>query len=909
MTTNAKSQGYKYKISFVMPVYKVEDYLEETVQSILDQTLDFESNCQIIFINDGSPDNSEAVCLKYKERYPDNIVYVKKKNQGVSAARNTGIALAKGKYISFLDSDDLLSPATLERVYDFFEANHEKIDLVTVPIEFFEARSGPHPLNYRFESTRVINIEKEPSMVHLSGGASFVKANLESDLLNFDTKLKTSEDSKFVTKIILSKGAYGAVKEAKYSYRKRRSGSSAIDTVTKSRDFYTKNIELFHQELIDYCRKKYDKVPRYVQYLLMYNLQWRFRQESQTILTKQEADIYKKTLYSILVYIDDEVVLAQKNISADYKLFILGKKHNKDVVSKLQRQGLEYYFGRNKVYDYTWPIRLLVEICEERDGKLRIEGRLWGLWLPGVTLGFWVNDNFHETQEVSRPDASRSFLGEVIYSAKGFRVDVPLEEGSSIKGGLNYDGSNKRHLHFATSRQSRLLDFDGYPYRVVGKYLVCQPDATTMYVERNTPFIRLKKEVKYLISSRKYASNQKWNGIPARFQTVPLLNLAVWYRLLYFLTKPLYRKGIWIVSDRIDAAGDNGEAFFKYLTDTAQLNKTVYFTIRKSSKDYARLRKYGKVLDRDSLRFKIHFLHAEKIISSHADDFVTNAFGANQYWLRDLYNYQLVYLRHGIGLHDMSKWLNKYNKNIKLFITSTQKEYDSIVEGDYHYGPETVELTGMARYDLLDAHKSEKKLIIAPTWRKSLSSGMTNHGRQRSSEQFTSSEYYKFFNALINDERLLKSLKNNGFTGEFYLHPAHADVIDTFEGNGQIKVIEYPYNYKEALVHGSLLVTDYSSISNDFSYMKKPVIYSQFDRDYFYEGQNYDHGDFSYERDGFGPITIDYSATVSAIIHQIESGCVMEDKYRKRVDNFFAYIDQNNSKRIYDAINSTEAGS
>ena len=72
--------NYKYKFSVVMPVYNVEQYLEEAIESVINQTIGFKENIQLILVNDGSPDNSEAICLKYEKQFPDNIIYIKQKN-------------------------------------------------------------------------------------------------------------------------------------------------------------------------------------------------------------------------------------------------------------------------------------------------------------------------------------------------------------------------------------------------------------------------------------------------------------------------------------------------------------------------------------------------------------------------------------------------------------------------------------------------------------------------------------------------------------------------------------------------------------------------------------------------------------------------------------------------------------
>ena len=89
-----------------MPVYNVEKYLEEAILSVINQTIGFKENIQLIIVNDGSPDNSEKIALKYEKMYPENIVYIKQKNAGVSSARNKGFEYVEGEYVNFMDSDD-----------------------------------------------------------------------------------------------------------------------------------------------------------------------------------------------------------------------------------------------------------------------------------------------------------------------------------------------------------------------------------------------------------------------------------------------------------------------------------------------------------------------------------------------------------------------------------------------------------------------------------------------------------------------------------------------------------------------------------------------------------------------------------------------------------------------------------
>lgn len=96
-------------VTIIIPVYNAEKYIEECIMSVESQNI---SNWQLILINDGSRDNSEKYCQKFLKD-DSRIIYIKQENQGVAAARNKGIETAEGKWITFLDADDLLAPFAL----------------------------------------------------------------------------------------------------------------------------------------------------------------------------------------------------------------------------------------------------------------------------------------------------------------------------------------------------------------------------------------------------------------------------------------------------------------------------------------------------------------------------------------------------------------------------------------------------------------------------------------------------------------------------------------------------------------------------------------------------------------------------------------------------------------------------
>lgn len=93
----------KLTLSVIIPAYNCESTLSDTIESVLNQKC---KDCEIIIVNDGSTDNTDSICLDYKNKY-NNIKYIKKDNSGVSDTRNVGIKNANGRYIAFLDSDDV----------------------------------------------------------------------------------------------------------------------------------------------------------------------------------------------------------------------------------------------------------------------------------------------------------------------------------------------------------------------------------------------------------------------------------------------------------------------------------------------------------------------------------------------------------------------------------------------------------------------------------------------------------------------------------------------------------------------------------------------------------------------------------------------------------------------------------
>ena len=877
---------YKFKFSVIMAVYNVESYLEEAVNSLVNQTIGFDS-IQVILVDDGSPDNSGAICDKLKERYPGNIVVVHKENGGVSTARNEGLKHIEGKYINCMDPDDILTENTLELVYNFFEANYNACNVAGIPIKMFGDTEGWHYLNDKFaRGTRVINLQKEVNYFQLSCSCAFIKNEI-AKAIHFDESLTVAEDAQQMIRILIDKPFLGVVTGCYYGYRKH-AGSALSSGLKKC--WYNDYIYSFILPSIEYAKKKYGYVPRFVQNALMSNLQWRLSEKTKpTNLDESELAQYKKGLELCFKEFDDDIIMKQKHCSVENRIALISTKYQeKDFVTKATDDIFMGFdsFCHSKLSNTTFSLDFL----EITDKEIKLSARKTFISLGGrVTGGFIkLGENVINTTDIEYMKHG-SFLGDAVTEDAIFSFVIPIEllkkENQlcfyAICDGITVENKNINFgafFPFEKRYKSSYYFENGLLFKLDGHCLVISKAKNAKKCEG-----RLLKEI------------WKSNKLGER--------KAVFARILARIYKLFVRKPIWIISDRVNKAGDNGEAFFRHLKNIKFKGAKYYYAIGKCP-SYYNMKKLGGVLDCHSLKYKIIHLACDCVISAQADINVYDPFAHYSQPYKDiLTRKKFIFLQHGIIKDDLSDWLNKYNKNITGFICSVKQEYDSIVNGNYHYDEKNVWLTGLARFDRL--YNDEKKYItIMPTWRKYLMSHIdTQTGIWQEKPGFKDSVYFNFYNDLINDKRLLDVAKKHGYTICFMPHPNTITKIDLFTHNKDVKFYTVDDEYREVYAQSNLILTDYSSSIFDFVYLRKPIFYAQFDKEEFIKGDHaYVPGYFDYERDGFGEVVYNYDATVNMLIEYMENGCTLKDKYRERIDSFFAFNDKSNSQRILDKI-------
>lgn len=885
----------EFLFSVIIPIYNTEDYLEEAIQSVVNQTLNFEKNIQLILINDGSTDNSEEICKEYQKKYRNNIIYKYKKNGGVASARNEGRKYVKGKYFNFLDSDDKWDKNAFKSVYSFFEKHYDDIDVVNTRTIIFGDKEYVHPLDYKFDNgNRIVDLDKEYDCIQLGNAACFFKTEAFNDLKH-NTKLIVAEDMLFIGTALLKRKKYGLLKDAVYYYRRLNNSNNISNKCMTKETWYMDILKECHKSLIDMSLKTYKEVPKFIQYMILYEIQWRIYKNIliDEVLNQRKKEIYRGLIVDILKNINDELIINFKNKSKSFKIYLLKLKYNNDLFLNCKILEDKYLCYKNiQLLNLKSRLNCILKIIKVNNNKIKLEGTcnlLSDIIYKNKKYKLIVKDNNNKIYNCKLIPLDYldklSFCDEKIVSGLSFEFEIPIKNIQYLKFYL-VDDTNEYPIKIWLGQHTGLTNLMKKTYCAIDHCYILKFFRDKLRVYKYTKKMHIVSELRYakeLIVKKEFK--------------------VVFDRLNYYINKCFYKKPIWIVRDRYEKAGDNGEAIFKYLSTWKDKNKyNIYFLLRKDSKDYKRLKQYGKIIDPRSKQYKKLFLLSSKVIDSIVTKTSINPYGKQGMYYRNIYNFDYIALFHGIGQRDMSAWTNKFNYNIKIYVSGAKKEYEAMLGENNGYDKDVLKLTGLPRFDEL---KKENKKVIAfmPTWRADIAAPIIEGTNQRKYvSDFKNTEYFKFYNSLINNKKLISEMNKYGYTGVFYNHPNFGKQADDFNANNTIIVSKTSADANTVISECSMLVTDYSSAFFECAYLGKPVVYTQFDHKDFIKRHTGTGGYYNYQTDSFGPVCHDLNTSVDTIINYIKNDCKIEEKYKKRIDKFFIYRDKNNCQRLINEI-------
>lgn len=363
----------------------------------------------------------------------------------------------------------------------------------------------------------------------------------------------------------------------------------------------------------------------------------------------------------------------------------------------------------------------------------------------------------------------------------------------------------------------------------------------------------------------------------------------------YYATQSYWnRRKLILMYDRPARAQDNAEYLFSYIMQhtPGDVRKRVFFVIDKKCPDYQRVACYGNhVVPFMSLRYLVYLQAARYMIGSHPYYSAYLKDAMPSLVTRDLYKKPLFNLQHGvIALKNVANILEakRFPQGSKLLASSEWER--SIVCDHLGWNAKDVPVLGLARWDVLESRTDTDTpfVLYMPTFRHWL--------YYATRDRLAKSEFACAINSLLHSERLQHILVQNNATLKFYCHPAMHEKMSLFEQN--IPNVEFIHEggrpLNELIMECSCMITDYSSICCDAFFIKKPVIFYQFDQERFLSetGSYFDFNQLP------GTLCLNEEATLDALTRSFKTTGHTEEMVTE-TSHWFKYHDHNNCQRIF----------
>ena len=353
----------EYKATVLVPVYNVEKFLRGCLQSLTEQTIGFE-NIEVVLVNDGSTDNSEAICREFADKY-DNVFLYSKENEGLSKTRNYGLVRSHGKYIFFLDSDDKLRADTVKSVTDFFDTVYDEVDLVTYRIIQYYSEK-PVIVHYRYRTltkTDVYDLTDPVNRFITQTNINICIKNRGEDNLLFDTTPNfRHEDEKYCCDILREKMKLGFCSDGEYIYN-RDNVDSIVSTKFSPENIFDTSMT-FYEKLFDSFGKF---VPTYYQGIVFNDLRWKLKDGKLLPLHLSGEDWERANLRidRLLARIEEDTIVLHPSVSENQLFYWLLRRPNSHPTVVCTDKGISIVSDGRKLYE-TKKIKITVKASRAR---------------------------------------------------------------------------------------------------------------------------------------------------------------------------------------------------------------------------------------------------------------------------------------------------------------------------------------------------------------------------------------------------------------------------------------------------------------------------------------------------------------------------------------------------------------
>ena len=817
----------------------------------------------------------------------------------MASIRNQGMELSSGAFVNFCDSDVFLSAAHLSALHDICKKNNTFNIICISPYKLSDTQKEIH----YFEAVKSIYKDSD-NFINLCLQSYFWKRDVFKNIKFNENYVFESEFDYIIRNIANEKKYYISNIKVEVDFIFETDFYNYPDQYYL--EWYSRTMKEVYIPLV----KEYKK-SIFVKLAVTYLVELRFacnrNNRNKNILSGDLLKEFFEVCAQVFSGVDD-TILTKYNIN-NKKLFpkymslvMLKLKYRKpellpdictsstELFGVFKRKIIERHvnmtmeikainrFGKNIIFDYEISNTYIFR-------KSDIEGfaKVSSKKIP------FIKDSVYSLDKYFGMTMKSGFTGSVVIPKE------LLKSGASISFYLRYkDCTISLPVRFVKTA-ARLGNADAFYWRI-GRYLMSyDSEHCRISVTQAGMFPCLKKELGlYAFLVRKACRRELPFGRMLR-----ILGL----RLAYWATKPFIKKEVWLSFDQLFKGGDNGEYLFRYVNDHAVDGVDMYYIINRDCEDSRRLRKtYKNVLAYNSFKLRLLSLHAAYVFATRVDVKQYCGFSnAIEEYFRDILNYRVLCLQHGLSIQQIAEYQNRIFDNTLYYFCVSEYEIKNISHPVYGYSKERLLLTGAPRYDGLIS-TDKRQILIAPTWRRNVTAGTNRKGEMHSySVNFKETEYYRIYNSLINDEKLIACAKRCGYRLIYLVHPILSPQVNDFDRNDYVEILAGAsgnINYEKMLSESSLMVTDHSGIQYDFAFMKKPLVYYHPDA----LPPQYEAKTMDYETMGFGPVCRNHESVVEAMCSYMEKNCAIEPEYERRIEAFFAFTDRNNCKRVVEGM-------
>lgn len=881
-------------------IYVDDDrYLKKTLDSIVSSQNE-EAQIEIVLLDSLDSKSVKKAACAWEKQKNGRVSYVSCKGKSMAQAYNENLCTTDEGYVNFMKAAQTFDKGALCEVTD--RLKKEKTDIISL-VPVYYGRKDYKRDYLRFEQPRGEMIDLREKMVYYNPflGSYFFHASLLKDM-RFNEQSVYEQRQEMLIRLLDKAGKYYLLTKEVTVYEDLEVDPyNYPDLYEKS--WYTDHVRDYMIPVLK------NGASRFVQFAMLYHIGTKFagnmNDRNKTILTKEEKEEFYQEVTEALQYMDDDVILYNQDMEMKrmmsrhmYYSFIAAKyKGNPPVVTfKKTKQGMAAVM-KGAVVEEERFLNISIGAINNQKEYLEIWGKLKnGYFLKPEQIKIYAKVSGEQIPAKRNQIYSLvKFFGETVKKDYSFKICIDkkkLQGNKRISIWLQY-GEHKLKLQLMFIKpQSRLYEeFPQSYWRFDNQYLRYDRKNRELICQKANFPLGIIREVKFWGSALKYGEEMQ--------RSVKSIML----RMVYFLTRPYYKKkNIWITYDQLFKGGDNGEYFYRYVSERKEKgNIEIYYIANKDSREYKELNpRYGTVLAFNSFKHKLVCLHGDYIFATRvAFNVYCGYWKETEKYFRGLFNADVFCLQHGLTIQKIAQYQNRLFDNTKLYFCVSPVEMDNLRKPVYGYEEKELVLTGAPRYDGL-VSKDKHYILISPTWRRNVTAGTNKKGKNHEySLNFKHTEYFRIYNRLINDKRLIECAKKNGYKLIYLIHPILSPQVKDFDKNDYVEIIPGAGNvsYEKMLSEASMMLTDHSGIQFDFAYMKKPLVY------YHPESlpPQYEEGGLKYETMGFGPVCKTHEQTVDALCAYMEKNCVIDEKYKERIENFFGYEDHNNCERIYQA--------